>query len=76
MKTVTIALDVDENLAEAYENASSEDKQKAQIWFELLLRQWSSGSGESLSETMDRISKNAQERGLTPEILEELLEDD
>jgi hypothetical protein len=72
---IKVPLDV----AETYWNATDEERQKieAKIAFYLqsstLSRQ---DSLETLYQTMDTIGQKAQERGLTPEILESLLDED
>lgn len=70
----TITVSIPSELADIYNTASEQDRQKIQVLLSLWLREISSGL--SLSEMMDYISDNAQERGLTPEILESLLNDE
>ena len=72
--TITIALD--EASAAAYNTASAEDQQKIQLLFRLLLREYTAPSNLSLRELMDDIGAQAEARGLTPDILEQLLNDD
>ena len=72
----TIQIPLPEPLAEIYENASIEDKRKAQWLIELVLRDLWADQSESLIEVIDEISQLAAERGITPEILNEILEDD
>lgn len=68
----TITLQVDADMAQAYGNAPAEDCSKLNLLMNLWLRQLTARS-TSLSSLMDDISDKAQARGLTPEILEEML---
>jgi hypothetical protein len=63
------------HLAAFYEQASPETQLKLRTLFEMLLDEMSSPESLSLSEIMDAISDRAQERGLTPEILDDILND-
>ncbi|HMP06901.1 MAG TPA: hypothetical protein PJ982_11160 [Lacipirellulaceae bacterium] len=72
----TITLPLDAATADAYSRASSADQQKIQLLFRVLLREYIAPSHISLKELMNDISDKAQARGLTPEILKELLHDD
>jgi hypothetical protein len=68
--TITIPLDSD--AAQIYSDASLDDQKKMRLLLSLWLRGFA-GSSESLLTVMDRIAGQAQERGLTPEIMESLL---
>ena len=72
----TIQVRIPDSLAQIYENASQEDKQKAQWLIELVLHDLFQDRSESLTDVMQDISKRAQERGLTPDDLDALLRDD
>ncbi|MAS32636.1 MAG: hypothetical protein CL610_01440 [Anaerolineaceae bacterium] len=72
----TIQVRIPDSLAQIYENASQEDKQKAQWLIELVLHDLFQDRSESLTDVMQAISKRAQERGLTPDDLDALLRDD
>ena len=76
MNDTTIAIPLDEASAAAYNTASAEDQQKIQLLFRLLLREYIAPSNLSLRELMDDIGAQAEARGLTPDILEQLLNDD
>jgi hypothetical protein len=75
MEVKTITLPVKAHLASFYEQASPETQLKLRTLFEVLLDEMSSPDSQSLSEIMDAISDKAQERGLTPEILDDILND-
>ena len=68
--TVTIAVDTD--TARIYSAASPEDQKKLRLLMSLWLREFA-GSPTPLKVILDEISEKAQSRGLTPEILESLL---
>ena len=72
--TDTITIAVDPDLAEAYRAASNRDRRKLDLLLNLHLRDVTR-IGESLHDAMADITQNARARGLTPEILEELLSD-
>jgi hypothetical protein len=74
MSTKTIQIRVDDEAARAYESASEEERKKLDLLLSLRLREVAS-PGRSLEEVMDEVSRKAQERGLTPEILESLLDE-
>ena len=71
MSTITIPVDLD--LAEKYHAAPKPTRD----WFEyqtmLRMRTMLNGPGRSIREIMDDCSNEAQRNGMTPEILEEIL---
>ncbi len=72
METEMITLQVDADLARAYQAASAKDRSKLQLLLNLWLRELFVRS-TSLKELMDELSDNAQRRGLTGKDLEEML---
>ncbi len=70
----TIVLEVEEDTARAFKSASEDEKRKYQILLALRLRELTSKSARSLQKTMDEIGAMAEARGLTPEVLDQLLE--
>lgn len=74
MNTTTISIPLDPKTADIYRSASVDDKKKLQVLLSLWLREYEKPS-KPLGELMDEISKKAQERGLTPTILESILND-
>jgi hypothetical protein len=70
---ITIPLDTD--TARVYSAASPEDQRKLRLLLTLWFREFAV-SRTPLRVIMDEISKKAQSRGLTPEILESLLNAD
>ena len=69
MDMMTVAIPLDKQAAQIYTRASTEEQQKLQMLLGLWLREFDDNS-LSLPRLMDQISDKAQERGLTPEILE------
>ncbi len=74
MSTKTIQIQVDDEAARVYESASVEEREKLDAQLSLRLREVTR-PGRSLEAIMSEISRKAQERGLSPKILESLLEE-
>jgi hypothetical protein len=75
MATEDIVLRVSPEAAEAYRKATPQERLKLEALVSLqLLGQLR--PRRSLDEVMADMSQQAQQRGLTPEVLEELLRDD
>ena len=72
MTIANITIPVDTQTAQIYTKASSEDKRKLRVLLSLWLREFAA-SPRPLKVIMDEVSDKAQARGLTPEILESLL---
>jgi len=72
MTIANITIPLDAQTAQIYTRASSEDKRKLRVLLSLWLREFAI-SPRPLQVIMDEISEKAQARGLTPEILESLL---
>ncbi len=69
-----ITVSVDPDVANAYRLASDNDRRKLDMLVNLRLRD-ATQSKASLKEVMRDISQNAQQRGLTPEILQTMLDE-
>lgn len=69
-----ITVSVDSDVAKAYRSASDSDRRKLDLLINLRLRDVIK-PGKSLREIMSEISRNAQCRGLTPEILQSILDE-
>ena len=76
MADTMITIPVDAETARTYNTASEEDRLRIQLLLRLQLREWATGRRRTLREVMDEIGSKAQARGLTPEILDELLRDE
>ena len=68
-----ITVSVDSDVAATYRNASDHDRRKLDLMVNLRLREVTA-PGRSVQEAMAEISRNAQQRGLTPEILRSILD--
>lgn len=68
-----ITVCVDSDVANRYRSASDHDRRKLDLLVNLRLRD-ATESGKSLRESILEISRKAQRRGLTPEILQSILE--
>ena len=75
MATEQVTLSIDADAARVYKTASPEERRKLEALVSLRLLEATRTSG-SLSEIMTEISCNAQDRGLTPEILRSILDAD
>ncbi len=72
-KKSTLTLQLDSEAVQVFENISDSDKEKLEMLVSCLFKDYQKSSIETLKKTMDDISEKAQARGLTPEILEEIL---
>lgn len=69
-----ITVSVDSDVADFYRSVSDAQRRKLDLLVSLRLREAAMG-GKSLVKIMDVISSNAQQRGLTPEILQSILDE-
>ena len=76
MGTANITIEVDETAARAFAEASSGEQQKLQLLLSLRLQELTAKPGGTLQSVMDEAGRAAESRGLTPEILENLLRDE
>lgn len=70
-----ITVSVDSDVAKLYRSAPDNERRKLDLLVNLCLRD-ATESGKSLRDTMLEISRNAQRRGLTPEVLQSILADE
>lgn len=68
-----ITVCVDSDVAHRYRSASDNDRRKLDLLVNMRLRDVTE-SGKALRESILEISRRAQGRGLTPEILQSILE--
>lgn len=73
MPTRTISIRVSDQAARAYESASANERRQLDALLSLRLAE-TTRSARPLEDVLTEISRNAQERGLTPEILSEILD--
>jgi hypothetical protein len=76
MSTETITLEVDSEAAQVFRAASAEEREKLRVLLGIWLKEYAMADTASLKGAMTEISQNAQSRGLTPEILESILEEE
>lgn len=72
MTAATIEIELDERTADVYTNASQDAREKLRVLLSIWLQEFEDETSD-LGQLMDEISENAVSRGLTPEILESLL---
>ena len=72
LKTRTITVHVDSATVNAYEASSEADRHKFDLLIALRLKELIR-EPRPLAEVIDEVSHKAQERGLTPELLEAML---
>ena len=73
MSTEVISVEVDSEAARVFKSASAEEREKLQVLLGIWLKEFARADASSLKETLDEISRKAQSRGLTPEVLETIL---
>ncbi len=71
----TITLEVDERAAQAYRATPPEDRRKLERLLSLRLTEYLQNPA-SLEDIMRRMSWEAARNGLTPEILQDILDDE
>jgi hypothetical protein len=71
-----ITIPVPESLAALYEQANDEDKTKMQWLIEYTLEDFFKGNAHSLLQTVREIGHATVQRGLTKDILQDILHDE
>ena len=69
-----ITINVDNEVAQAYREAEFNKQQKLGVMIKLFFQP--DLARKTLSEVMEEIADKAEKRGLTPEILQSILEED
>jgi hypothetical protein len=72
----TVSIPLDGQAAEAYQLVPLEKREWLELLVNLLVREFAHYSVQSLLAIMDDMSREAQNKGLTPELLESLLADE
>ena len=70
-----ITISVDADLAEIYRSASESERRKLDLMLNIRLRAVLEPPEKPLLTLMDEISREAQRNGLTPEILQSILDE-
>jgi hypothetical protein len=74
MTTLTLRLQLDENLVSAYRQAKPEEKEDLKNLFQrLLTNKFRKREIEDMIQRMDDIGNEAQENGLTEDMIDEIL---
>ena len=73
MVTEPVTLQIEVDAARAFKSASADEREKIQTLMSVLLREYAKTDVTSLKRTMDEIGERAQEKGLTPELLDSIL---
>ena len=73
MSTEVIKITVDSEAAQVFRSASTAEQEKLQELFGIWLKEYARADSSSLKETMNDISRKAQSKGLSPEILDTIL---
>jgi hypothetical protein len=73
MATRTISIPVDPQTERAWGSIDAEQRRKIEAVLGLWLRELAAREPESLRKVMDEAGREAQAKGLTPEILDSLL---
>jgi hypothetical protein len=76
MAIATISIQVDPDIAQAFSQASPDDRRKMQLLLNLRLRELTAGPVRPLAVIMDEIGTHAAAQGLTPDILESMIHDE
>lgn len=75
METEQITIQVDAEAARAFKSASAQDRRKLEALLSIRLSE-AIKTRDSLKAIIGEISQKAQERGLTPEILRSILDEE
>ncbi|MCI0489455.1 MAG: hypothetical protein L0229_22915 [Blastocatellia bacterium] len=75
MATETITIQIDSEAAEVFKAAPPEEQKKMEALLGLWLKEIAASDIGSLKEAMNEIGRKAQQRGLTSEILESLIDE-
>ena len=77
---IKVPSNIPSNIAEAYRRSTKEEQEQIQLKLALIMEsnllKNSKEALQKLRNTMDKASQEAQANGLTPEILESILQDD
>ena len=76
MSTESITIQVDSEAASVFNKAPAEEQRKMEALVSLWLKEIASADTRPLKEVMDEVGREAQRRGMTPEILDSLLKDE
>jgi hypothetical protein len=75
MGTEPITIHLDAQAAKLFREATPEQRKKMEMLLGIWLQRAAADQGRTLEQAMDEISRKAQARGLTPEILQSILDE-
>lgn len=76
MSTEAITIELDSEAARVFKTAPPEEQKKMEVLLGLWLKEFAAAETRSLKEVMDETGRKAGERGMTPEILESILDEE
>jgi hypothetical protein len=76
METKKITIEIDADTAKAYEGTTAEKQRKINVLLGLEIDEAMHEEEASLKEIMQEMSRKAKARGLTPEILQSILDEE
>ncbi len=76
MTTEIISVEVDADAARIFSTTSPEVRRKLELLLNLRLRELTDNPSRPLQDVMDEISRGAERRSLTPEVLQSLLDNE
>jgi hypothetical protein len=71
----TISIEVDNEIAKTFFQATNDEKRKFQFLLNLRLKELICTPNRPLLEIMDEIGEYSEKQGMTPELLESLLDE-
>lgn len=74
--SISISIQVDAEIAQAFAAFPEEKQRKIELLLGLRLRELTTRKVRPLGEIMDEIGREAEARGMTPEILDSILKDE
>ncbi len=76
MASESISISVDADAARSFKEASPDQRRKLELLLRLRLRELTVERARPLREIMEETGRNAEAKGLTPEMLESMLGED
>lgn len=73
MAISTISIPIEDNIAQLYKTAPEGKRKRLQMLIGFLVQEFAESTPKSLLSVMDEMSREAASNGLTPEILESIL---
>lgn len=74
MSTEAVTLEVASEVVRIFESTSGGEREKLRVLLGVWLKEFVKSDPASLKQTTDELSERARRRGLTPEVLDSILE--